>query len=301
MKSYSILDHVPHGMMVLERSLRVRFWNVVLEQWTGFDRSDVVGHDIRERFAHFRKARYSRRLATLFEGGPPAVFSSQLHPHFLPAPLPSGRMRVLESVAVPVPRDGSTELDALVSIQDVSNLADAMEALREARRSAEELAATDPLTGVANRRQFMELAGKALALSKRHDHPCTVLMLDVDLFKETNDRFGHATGDTVLCMLVRVLRQTLRRSDVIARVGGDEFSVMLLGTDSKVGDITAERIRATVASESVAIGDRTHRVTVSIGCAGLRPTTDSLEELLHRADTALYEAKRQGRNRVVRL
>ena len=286
-------------MLVLDATMRVVFWNSVLEQWTGIQRDKILGHDIRERFLHFKKARYSRRLESLFDGGPPAVFSSQLHPHFLPAPLPSGRMRVLDSLAVPVPKDIPGLYDALIAVQDVSSLADAMDALRQSRRRAEELAATDPLTGVANRRQFLDLGEKALSHARRNDNPCTILMLDIDHFKEINDRYGHPSGDEVLCMIVRVFRQTLRRSDIVARVGGDEFSILLLDTDTKIGQITADRLRKSVTAESLLFDDQEIQVHLSIGVAGLQPESDNLEKLILRADNALYEAKRNGRNRVV--
>ena len=130
---------------------RERFWNACLEDWTGVGREEMLGTDVRDRFPRVGERRCAARLADLFAGGAPALFSSQLHPHLLDAPLRSGRLRVLHTVAVAVPGDSATG-HALLALQDVTNLADAVEALRVARDTANLLAATDPLTGGGNQR-----------------------------------------------------------------------------------------------------------------------------------------------------
>ncbi len=137
---YALLDQVPLGICVLSSTLTVRFWNTCLESWTGIARSEVFGTDLSERFGHLREPRYFQRLKMIFEGGPPTVFSSQLHRHLIPAPLPDGRLRIQHTVVTAI-RAGNNGYDALLSIQDVTDLTCRLEehqalrhqALREAR------------------------------------------------------------------------------------------------------------------------------------------------------------------------
>jgi diguanylate cyclase (GGDEF)-like protein len=295
---FAVLDSLPLGVMVLDRDMRVVYWNACLEDWTDITPGEIVGSDIRERFPHFKEPRYSTRLTELFSGGAPTVFSSQLHPHIVPSRLRSGRLRVQHTVAVAVPADDST-YTALLAIQDVTNLADAMDALRVARDDAKRQAASDPLTGVANRRHFVELSERTVAQSLRHGRPCALLSLDIDGFKPINDTHGHAIGDAVLRAFVSTCRGALREYDLLGRLGGDEFAVLLPETSAAMALVTAERLRAAVQGEVFHVENRSFRISVSVGVVALDDTSRTIDALLKRADSALYEAKNAGRNRVV--
>jgi len=161
------------------------------------------------------------------------------------------------------------------------------------------LARTDALTDLANRRHFTELAEKELARSQRYGSSLAVLMVDIDHFKRINDSHGHAGGDEVLRQLGEVFRLTLRNIDVVGRLGGEEFAIVLAqsGLDSALE--VAERLRATIEQQGVLLssGILLH-YTVSIGVTALAGKEDSVERLLKRADDALYLAKNGGRNTV---
>ncbi len=162
------------------------------------------------------------------------------------------------------------------------------------------LARKDPLTGLPNRRALEEELPRAFARAMRAGASLSVVVLDVDRFKEVNDTHGHAAGDAVLAAVAARAAAALRGSDVIARLGGEEFAVLLPGTDLARAAEAAERIRAAVAAEPIVLGGALALdVTVSLGCAALRPEEDDGRALLARADARLYEAKRAGRNRVV--
>jgi diguanylate cyclase (GGDEF)-like protein len=159
-------------------------------------------------------------------------------------------------------------------------------------------ASIDMLTGLMNRRAFMPAIRNEVARGKRYGHPLCVLLLDVDHFKQINDRFGHAAGDLVLGAVGKLLSTTLRGSDYAARWGGEEFVVALTNTDVEGGRLAAERAR--VAVESLDIDDGKGEpiaVTASVGLASLQPD-ESVEQLMDRADRAMYAAKYAGRNRV---
>jgi diguanylate cyclase (GGDEF)-like protein len=165
---------------------------------------------------------------------------------------------------------------------------------------ARQLAITDPLTGLANHRQFYDQLEREFRRAQRYQRPLTLLMLDLDRFKAFNDRYGHLAGDQALREMADVLRQNARSVDILARYGGEEFAVILPETDLARAASHAERIRAAVA-DHVFLSQETgleHQVTVSIGVATLSPTSQKIEELVHDADQALYRAKAAGRNRL---
>lgn len=171
--------------------------------------------------------------------------------------------------------------------------------LDSARILAQTLANTDALTGALNRRNFMEVGTLVVARARHDATPMSVLMLDVDDFKRVNDQYGHGTGDEVLQMFARVCMQTLRPTDMLARWGGEEFVALLPSTAPADAIQISERLCNAIASGSVAAGTRDCvRVTVSIGVASSADSNTGLDELLSRADSAMYEAKRSGKNGV---
>jgi diguanylate cyclase (GGDEF)-like protein len=158
-------------------------------------------------------------------------------------------------------------------------------------------AATDPLTGVYNRRGFVEAARRALEWSAGKGEQVTVLAFDLDHFKSINDRFGHALGDVALTLFAQVAANNMRASDVIGRLGGEEFAAVIpSGIDDAA--VVAERVRAAFETAGVEIGGARVGATVSIGAACARASAANLHDLLARADAALYRAKEDGRNRV---
>ncbi len=157
-------------------------------------------------------------------------------------------------------------------------------------------ASIDPLTGLFNRRGFSELTGRMISREQTAGRPVTVLIFDIDHFKSVNDRFGHPAGDEILKLFANVLVHTLRITDIVGRIGGEEFAAMLpCPIDEAV--IAAERVRTVFASAGVQVDETPLATSVSIGVAGGPAGTD-LNALLAAADTALYRAKRGGRNRV---
>jgi two-component system cell cycle response regulator len=160
------------------------------------------------------------------------------------------------------------------------------------------LATTDALTGLVNRRAFSDWALRELRRSQRYHDPLAVILLDVDHFKQINDRYGHAAGDLVLGAVSRLLMSGIRNCDVVARWGGEEFVLALPSTALEGATEVAERARRRLESASIVTADGQHiPVTASFGVAQLDPQ-ESLEQLIDRADRAMYSAKSSGRNRV---
>ncbi|HEV2538078.1 MAG TPA: diguanylate cyclase [Frateuria sp.] len=176
-------------------------------------------------------------------------------------------------------------------------------AARQFRRSRKlhRLAMTDPLTGIANRRHIEELARRALNDARAQGESLCVLVVDVDHFKAVNDAFGHAVGDQVLVRIAQACRQVLRRFDMLGRMGGEEFLIVLPDTSLEVALQMAERLRRKLESLSLANLAPSLKVTASVGAAEADHESDDLSELIRRADTAMYRAKDAGRNRVETL
>jgi len=169
---------------------------------------------------------------------------------------------------------------------------------RELEQELERQARTDFLTGIANRRHFLDLADQELARTRRYGRPFSMLMLDLDMFKNVNDRYGHRVGDLTLQKVVDVCKQILREVDVFGRLGGEEFGIMLPETDSEQAVQVADRVRQAIAEASVRLPQGgSVGVTASIGVATYSPD-DDVDAVLSRADRALYAAKRSGRDRV---
>jgi diguanylate cyclase (GGDEF)-like protein len=173
-------------------------------------------------------------------------------------------------------------------------------ALRNANLLAEvqRLAITDELTGVFNRRYFFNRAEVEFSRAKRYSHPLTALIADIDHFKQFNDRYGHLVGDRVIQEVARLMKTSLRDSDILGRYGGEEFSILLPDTNVQAAAFVADRLLTRVGSTSIDTEAGDLQVQISIGVAGLGKATPTLHDLINRADQAMYQAKEEGRNRV---
>ena len=180
----------------------------------------------------------------------------------------------------------------------MQRLEDSLCQLKDAHRQLEGLSRLDSLTPVDNRRALMEALAMEFHRSRRYQHPFALLFLDVDHFKEINDRHGHVFGDHVLLHVVHLARGIIRPPDIMGRYGGEEFVIGLVECDQAGALQIAERIRLKIAQNQFAWEHHATAVTVSIGVVMLSPEIDQVETLVTRADQAMYHAKRRGRNRV---
>lgn len=161
-----------------------------------------------------------------------------------------------------------------------------------------QLATHDALTDLYNRRHFIEMIEKEIARSLRHARPLALCIVDVDLFKPVNDRYGHISGDEVLRQIAALVHKHVRGDDIAARIGGEEFAVLLPECDATAAQVFAERLRESVADAVFRPGGDPQRITISVGIAVLAPGRETRPTLMAAADAALYRAKAEGRNRV---
>ncbi len=165
--------------------------------------------------------------------------------------------------------------------------------------TAWQLATTDPLTGILNRRYFFSQTEQEFERACRYGRPFSILMVDIDHFKSVNDTYGHAAGDEVIKATVKTVQELLRETDYFGRFGGEEFVVFLPETDLAAAQIVGERIVKSAAAHHIVVAGQTINITVSVGVTTYGVGDRSLSSVLERADQALYQAKREGRNQVI--
>ncbi len=191
----------------------------------------------------------------------------------------------------------------LVVEQRTKALRKALQEAEALQRRYEQLSTIDELTGLNNRRYFFAEAEGMLARARRHHQLCSLMLLDVDYFKQINDEWGHVMGDKVLCAIADVIRQEARGGDLVARVGGEEFVIMLSDSGIEGADLMAQRVQERLARLEFGPQVGNLKLTASIGISGYNPEADRqdpihalVDQLYAHADSAMYDGKRQGRN-----
>jgi diguanylate cyclase (GGDEF)-like protein len=190
-------------------------------------------------------------------------------------------------------------LACIISLMVAAYLLRSNSIRRQLVKNLQEQATTDELTGLVNRRKFMEAAQSELKRAARFHHPLSVALLDIDRFKDINDRYGHGAGDKALIAIAKILQENIRETDIAARLGGDEFILILPETKAQSTYEIMERCRLALAERTIDLDGSAVKLTISVGIASLRNNKETLEALVERADQALYQAKNSGRNRVL--
>ena len=306
---FEILDYSPIGQFVLRKDNIVVFWNRCLETWSGISREQIVGTDLVTHFPHLGSDKYAESIRKIFHSGPPILFSSQLHEYFIPLPLPGAKFRIQNTFITRIPAQEEGEYYAFFAIQDETNVTAALESNKralsqlkeeiEVRKQAEEqlvqLARYDNVTGLANRTLFREILLRALAGTRRNKKTFALMFLDLDHFKDINDTMGHDVGDLLLKSVAKRLKSRVRDNDLVARMGGDEFAVFLDDCNPDNAAHVAASI-LDILSPFHWLDSKEVFITSSIGIAMCPEAGDDPESLCKSADTAMYHAKKMGRN-----
>lgn len=189
------------------------------------------------------------------------------------------------------------ELQARVNVH--YKLAHTIRELEASKRQLAEQATTDPLTRLKNRRAFFENGSQQISMARRYGTDLSIIVADVDYFKKVNDTYGHKAGDEALVAVARILVNMTRTEDTVARIGGEEFAILLPDTNRLGAAVLAERIRSAIERERVILAERVVPITISIGVASFATElVESVDQLLSIADQRLYLAKKNGRNRI---
>lgn len=295
-----------YALARLDAEGRIDEWNPSIGRITGFARESVVGQPMSifypegattDERIHDRLREADQSGWSLEEGwqrkadGGRFWASAMIVPLRAPPvgpPEPDGFLAALP--ALPALAQSSCKTYSLV-IRDITDK-------REASETQRRIISCDHLTGIANRRTFFESGELEFTRGLRHARKLSLLMVDLDHFKSVNDLHGHAAGDAVLREFARLLAASFRDVDIVARIGGEEFAVLMPSTDEQQALMGAERLRVAVEAHQVDTADATVRYSISGGIATVASDASDLHSLMKRADAALYEAKASGRNRM---
>jgi diguanylate cyclase (GGDEF)-like protein/PAS domain S-box-containing protein len=281
-----VLNISNYGVYLIDRNGLILSWNLGAEIMTGLSAAEVVGRPFDELFTEDGVA----------SGLPQRTLGfARMHQHHRDEQLRRSGSggSFLAQCSLDVLRADNGELSGFVEVfQDISDQRRREEALyRQATR--------DALTGISNRGHFLTRSLQEFDHAQRFRDPLSVLMLDIDRFKDVNDTYGHAAGDKVIVQVAEICSGIGRRLDVVGRIGGEEFAITLPRANTEPAMDLARRLRRRIADTPVQHESGLISCTVSIGVASLRPQVRDLHELLRNADAALYQAKREGRNRVI--
>jgi len=298
-----IIQSVNMGILVLDKNLRIVFWNRWMEEHSRLRSGEVLGRDIMELYPNLEKKGFRWKAETVFKMGNFAFFSQQLHSHLIPLHLArylTADFEQMQQNATLSPlRDPLGRVEYLcVSIEDATDSVIYRERLESAKKDLEVMSLTDPLTNLPNRRHLMETLEREISKHGRQKRPLSIAILDVDHFKNINDSHGHMIGDKVLAGLAGIFPRHLRTYDFVARYGGEEFCVVLVNTAMEEALFVMERLRAAVENETFHHEGKDIRLTISIGISSNGSSGDmSMDRMLNSADKALYRAKNTSRNR----
>jgi diguanylate cyclase (GGDEF)-like protein len=293
-----IFDTVNIGLVTLDKEIKVRYWNRWMASRSGIPADQIIGEPIFDFFPHLSTPSFNKNCKAVLSFGNFAFFSQKLHRFLFPFKPDSSfgyHFDLMQQSCTMGPLRGKDNsiTGLFLIVQDVTELATYEQKLIE-------MNTIDALTGINNRRFLETRLKEECERHSRYSRSLSVLMIDIDFFKKVNDSHGHQAGDLVLKNVASKAASNIRKTDLLARYGGEEFCCLLPETDCFAAEIVAENLRVHIEELENHFHHNPIKVTISLGISSLGPE-DCPETLLKRADDALYQAKRNGRNRFVRI
>jgi two-component system cell cycle response regulator len=283
-----LFENVPIACFTVDIEGSIREWNLAAQQLYGYTKEEVLHQPFYTRV--FRGASASKMheiLQRVIQGSVMAGIESEDYDS-------EGNLHYVLRSVFPIRNPNREVVGAIVSVVDVTYRVEYENQLKALNQKLQSLAVTDGLTGLHNHRAFQDYLEEQFQTAMRNKQPLALILMDVDHFKQYNDTYGHQAGDEVLRQVAQILQTNVREGDFVARYGGEEFVVVLPRTDSESAVAVAERLRRAVESAEWQL----RPVTGSFGVASIRPDMETRQELIEAADQALYQAKKNGRNRV---
>lgn len=298
----TILQSIDVGVVVFDRQFSVLLWNSFMENRSGRVAQDARGQDFFKLFPEVDEPWFRQKVEGVTTMGMPSFTVWEQRPYLVRfknyQPI-TGYEAVMYQNTTLLPLESvSGEIEYLcLIIYDVTDVASNRKQLQKANAQLAMMSRTDRLTSLYNRGYWEELLELELSRFQRYQGSASLVMLDIDHFKRINDTYGHLAGDEVIRQVARTIKRTVRDTDLAGRYGGEEFGVILLDTGAEQGVALAERIRLAMAEQTVHFEGVTINFTISLGVAELNLSVSSAQDWLKKADSALYDSKRDGRNR----
>ena len=299
----AIAQSIDVGVVVLDRDYCVQVWNTFMENRSGVQPKEAHNRSFFDLFPEVDRSWFSRKVESVVTLGTPAFTIWEQRPYVVRfksyQPITGQEAFMYQNTTLLPLRSTDSEIRHIcLVIYDVTDVATNRHQLQAANVQLQKLSSTDRLTGLYNRGHWEESLKVEYARFRRHGTKVTLVMFDIDHFKQVNDTYGHQAGDRVIERVANVVRDHVRDSDIAGRYGGEEFAVLLSDTDKAGGQVFAERLRKAVEAEEVLHDGQTIRFTISLGVADLSRYSTEYKELIEWADQALYVSKKAGRNQV---
>lgn len=296
-----ILDRLNMGIVVVDSQCRVMLWNKFMESHSNIISDDIIGTSLFEHFPELPKEWLQHKIHNVFVLKNYSFTSWEHRPYLFEfghnRPITGGVDAMRQNCTLfPLPNKNG-EIDYVcISISDVTDASIYEGMLQEAVRSLAEASNKDGLTDVFNRRYLEQALNTEVNRAARYGTDLSLMLFDLDHFKQINDDYGHQAGDEALVSIAQYLQNTLRQSDVLGRYGGEEFVVILPETPLEGAHTLAERIREDIMNQTISFNDIEFQVTISIGVTQFCAETMKTEDFVAAADHALYQSKERGRN-----
>ena len=297
------LQNVDIGLTVLDRDYNIQLWNGFMENHSGLRPGDVKEKNFFETFSEVDETWLKRKIDSVFLLQTQQSSTWEQRPYLLrfkPYRPVTGKAQWMyqNTTIFPLISSDGTVNHVCIIVYDVTDIATGKLELESANEQLARLSQTDGLTGLYNRATWESMLQAELSRTRRTGHPCSLVMLDIDHFKNINDTYGHQAGDDAIRALSRILQFEKRETDVAGRYGGEEFCVTLIDTTAENAKVFAERLRKSIEKNVINWEGQEIKYTISLGIAELKSDTANHETWLQKSDQALYFSKENGRNQV---
>lgn len=299
----AIVQSIDVGVVVLDRDCRIQVWNTFMENRSARLPSEVHEQSLFSLFPEIDETWFRHKVQNVLTLGTPAFTIWEQRPYLMRfknyQPI-TGQEEFMFQNTTLLPLqgiNGRTEHSCLI-IYDVTSVAVNKHQLQTANLQLQQLSRTDRLTGLHNRGYWEECLAHEFARHRRYHSMAALVMFDIDHFKSINDTYGHQAGDQVIQAVAEVMREQVRDTDYAGRYGGEEFVILLPDVGSRAAGLLAERLRLGIEALQVSYEGQTIPFTISLGVADLSHPTEQYQQLIERADQAMYVSKENGRNQI---
>lgn len=298
-----LLGSIEVGLTVLDRDFKVQVWNQFMENHSGILPSRIRARSLFEFFPEIDRDWFRAKAEPVFNLRSPAFIIWEQRPFLFKfdtnRPITSASDFMYQNVTLFPLASLKGEVEQIcIVVYDVTDEALNKKGIQSLNKQLEQISRIDGLTGVYNRRYWEEQFSLEHKRIVRNNGPASVLMLDIDHFKKVNDTYGHPAGDYIIKTLAKIIKRSIRETDICGRYGGEEFVILLPETTADNAAVVGERIRQSCESYTANYEGSDIRFTVSLGIAEFQKTFKDHMVWLEKADQALYSSKEQGRNRV---
>lgn len=296
-----MLQNLDVGLVVLDREYKIQLWNNFMESHSGFHPYEVRDKRIFDAFPEINAEWFKHKAECVFQLNTRAFTTWEQRPYLFKfknyRPITGSSEFMYQNVTI-IPLDSSTsEVERIgIIVYDVTDIAVNRIELKAVNDELKRLSRTDKLTGLYNRGYWEECLVKEFKRARRTKEISTLVMFDIDHFKVVNDNYGHPAGDCAIKYTADALVMNMRETDIAGRYGGEEYAVLLIGTDAEQAIIFVERLRRYIEKSVITFNEIKFNYTVSIGIAELSDNIKSHSEWIELTDQALYQAKEGGRN-----